>query len=71
MGTASSSCSAWARRSAASQRGSADSSAAITTSVGPAMESMPTSPNTRRLAAATYAFPGPTILSTRGTDTVP
>ena len=52
-GTATSSCSACASRSAAIQRGSTLSSAAMTTSVGPAMESMPTSPNTSRLAAAT------------------
>ena len=36
-----------------SRRGSTLSSAPMTTSVGPAIESMPTSPNTRRLAAAT------------------
>jgi len=71
IGTASSSCSACASRSAAIQRGSTLSSAPITTSVGPAIESIPTSPNTSRLAAATYAFPGPTILSTRGTVSVP
>ncbi len=33
--------------------------------------SMPTVPNTRRFAAATYALPGPTILSTAGTVAVP
>ncbi len=33
--------------------------------------SMPTSPNTWRLASATYTLPGPTILSARGTVAVP
>lgn len=33
--------------------------------------SMPTVPNTRRLADATYALPGPQILSTAGTVCVP
>ena len=33
--------------------------------------SMPTVPKTRRLAAATYALPGPTILSTAGIVAVP
>ena len=33
--------------------------------------SIPTVPNTRRLAAATYALPGPTILSTGGMVAVP
>jgi hypothetical protein len=33
--------------------------------------SMPTVPNTRRLAAATNALPGPQILSTAGTLAVP
>ena len=32
---------------------------------------MPTSPTTSRLAAVTYTFPGPTILSTGGTVSVP
>ena len=36
----------------------------MTTSEGPASMSMPTAPNTCRFAAATYRFPGPTILST-------
>ena len=33
--------------------------------------SMPTTPNTRRFAAATYALPGPQILSTAGIVAVP
>ena len=40
-------------------------------SLGPAIMSMPTTPNTRRFAAATYAVPGPTTLSTAGTVRVP
>ena len=36
----------------------------MTISEGPASMSMPTTPNTSRFAAATYRFPGPTILST-------
>ena len=40
-------------------------------SVGPAVMSIPTSPTRRAFAAVTYWFPGPTILSTRGTDGVP
>ena len=50
---ASSSCSAWATRSAATYRGSAVSSAMIATSVGPASPSVPTTPRSTRLAAAT------------------
>ena len=41
------------------------------TSVGPAIMSMPTCPTTCRLASATQRLPGPTILSTRGTVAVP
>ena len=37
----------------------------------PRTMSIPTTPNTRRLAAATKALPGPVILSTCGTDSVP
>ena len=48
-----SSCSAWARRSAAIQAGSLSLSAMTTTSDGPAIMSMPTWPKTWRLAAAT------------------
>ena len=40
-------------------------------SLGPAIMSMPTVPNTRFLALATYALPGPVILSTLGTVAVP
>src|SRR6476661_4599211 len=50
---AAASCSAWARRSAAIQAGSLSLSAMTTTSDGPAIMSMPTWPNTWRLAAAT------------------
>ncbi len=46
-------------------------SATTRISDGPAIMSMPTVPNTRRFAAATYALPGPTILSTAGTVAVP
>jgi hypothetical protein len=65
------SCSAWASRSAATASGSALSSATITVSVGPAIWSIPTRPKTRRFASATKTLPGPTILSTRGTVSVP
>ena len=41
------------------------------TSLGPAIESISTSPKTRRLASATNRLPGPTILSTRGTPSHP
>ena len=40
------------------------SSAMIPISVGPASRSMPTRPNTCRLASTTYALPGPTTMST-------
>jgi hypothetical protein len=40
-------------------------------SLGPAMESISTSPKTMRLAVATKIFPGPTILSTLGIVRVP
>ena len=46
-------------------------SARMSTSVGPAIMSMPTWPTTWRLASATQRLPGPTILSTRGTVAVP
>ena len=42
-----------------------------TISLGPARKSIEQSPATWSLAAATYALPGPTILSTAGTDSVP
>ena len=57
-------CSAWAIRSAAVKSGRAVSSAITTTSLGPAIESMSTSPKTYFLASATNRLPGPTILST-------
>ena len=44
------SCSAWLSRSAATYAGSAVSSARIAISVGPASESMPTTPLSSRLA---------------------
>ena len=53
------------------QSGSVLPSHTMRISDGPATMSMPTTPNTRRLAAATYALPGPTILSTCGTVDVP
>ncbi len=53
MDCAKTSCSACAKRSAATQSGLAVSSASTRTSEGPAIMSMPTVPNTRRLAAAT------------------
>ena len=43
----------------------------MTTSDGPAMLSIPTSPNTIFFATVTYIFPGPTILSTDGIVLVP
>ena len=48
---ASGSCSAWLIRSAATYAGSAESSARIAISVGPASESMPTTPRSSRFAA--------------------
>ena len=68
---ATSSCSAWEKRSIATQSAGVEPSPITRISQGPAIMSMPTWPNTWRLAAATYALPGPTILSTRGTDAVP
>ena len=68
---ASSSCSAWLKRSIATQSGGVVPSASTRISLGPAIMSMPTWPKTRRLALATYALPGPVILSTRGTVAVP
>ena len=43
----------------------------MSTSVGPAIMSIPTCPTTWRFASATHRFPGPTILSTRGIVAVP
>ena len=68
---ASTSCSAWLSRSAAARAGSQVSSAMTRISLGPAIMSMSTRPKTCRLASATSALPGPTILSTRGTVSVP
>ena len=65
------SCSAWLNRSAATQAGSLFPSATTRISLGPAIMSMSTCPNTFRLAAATKTPPGPTILSTWGTVSVP
>jgi len=64
-------CSAWARTSAATHEGSDPSSATIRTSLGPARLSIATSPMTWRFASATKRFPGPTMMSQRGTDAVP
>ena len=52
-------CSAWLTRSVATMCGSALESARIRLSVGPAIMSMPTRPNSMRLASATYWLPGP------------
>jgi len=46
-------------------------SAITSTSEAPATMSIPTTPKTRRFAAATNALPGPQILSTAGTLAVP
>jgi hypothetical protein len=50
---ASSSCSAWLNRSIATQSAGVLPSASTRISLGPAIMSMPTWPNTRRLALAT------------------
>ena len=71
MAEAISSCSAWLSRSAATKRAFAVSSARTTISLGPAIESMPTWPYTDFFASATKMLPGPTILSTLGTVSVP
>ena len=68
---ASSSCSACEKRSSATHSGFALASAITRISETPATMSMPTAPNTRRFAAATYALPGPQILSTAGIVAVP
>src|SRR5690606_9060115 len=65
------SCSAWASSSKATSSGSAVASATTSTSEGPAGQSMATTPLSCRLASVTYALPGPTTLSTRGTLWVP
>src|SRR5581483_5251647 len=41
------------------------------TSVGPFSPSVPTTPRSTRLAAATYTFPGPVITSTGAQSSVP
>ena len=64
-------CSAWLSRSTATTNGSAASSATIRISVGPANRSIPTSPNSCRLASATYALPGPASRSTLPIVSVP
>ena len=55
----------------ATSRGSALSSATIATSVGPASESMRTSPESCFFASVTNALPGPTMTSARGICCVP
>ena len=65
------SCSAWLKWSAATQAGLDLPSESTRISLGPAIMSMATWPKTFRLAAATKTPPGPTILSTRGTLSVP
>ena len=59
-------CSAWPTISAATISLSADLSAIIAISVGPAKRSIPTLPNKIRFASATYWFPAPTKKSTSG-----
>src|SRR6185312_7156035 len=49
----------------------AESSAMTSSSLGPAGESMPVTPETWSFASATYAFPGPTIRRTGAMDRVP
>ena len=68
---ASASCSAWESRSAATYAGLHVPSATTRISLGPAIMSMFTRPKTWRFASATYALPGPTILSTFGMLSVP
>src|SRR5690606_11791403 len=64
-------CSAWHKRSTATNVGSEVRSARTRTSDGPAGRSMAQDPNTSSLAAVTQAFPGPTIFSTGSSDSVP
>lgn len=68
---ASSSCSACESKSAATYFGLAVSSAKTKISLGPAIESILTKPNTAFFARATKILPGPTILSTFLIDSVP
>ena len=65
------SCSAWDIRSAATNFGSAVSSAITRTSLGPAIMSISTTPYSSFFAVATKILPGPTILSTFGISSVP
>lgn len=65
------SCSAWDSMSAATYSAAQVPSATMSISLGPAIISMATRPYTCLLASATYALPGPTILSTAGTLCVP
>ena len=64
-------CSACAARSSDSASTSAPSDAITVRSDGPANPSIPTTPDTCRLASCTHRMPGPTITSTRGIDSVP
>ena len=64
-------CSACETRSTATVMASALRSAMIADSVGPASTSMPTRPNSSRFASATYALPGPTMMSARGAPNRP
>ena len=67
-------CSACDKRSAATKAGSASQSAMTMTSEGPAGMSIAApsgSALTRDLAAVTQALPGPYILLTLGTESVP
>ena len=50
---------------------SAEPSASTSSSDGPAGASIATRDTTCSFASATYAFPGPTMRSTRGTEAVP
>lgn len=59
------------QQSTAQVYGSACSSATTRISIGPANRSMPTSPNSCRLASATNALPGPARKSTLGIVSVP
>ena len=64
-------CSAWASRSSRSGSGSAPVDAMTVRSLGPANPSIPTSPDTWRLASCTHRLPGPTITSAAGIVSVP
>ena len=65
------SCSSCEARSATIWSASAPASATTRISLGPARPSMPTTPKTARLARVTKTLPGPVILSTAGTLSVP